>query len=303
MSDSDPYAVLGVERTANQDAIRRAYRAIAKKHHPDLNPDDPEAERLFKQAAAAYDIVGDAEKRARYDRGEIDASGQERPEPPPSSGFGRSDFMAQEGFADPADLEAFLNEMFGGAGARTRRRPMRGADVFLVVSIPFRLACTGGTRKVSMPNRPAFDLRIPPAVDDGDLIRAPGLGEPGYDGAPPGDALVEIHVEPHPYFTRKDADILLDLPITIAEAVVGGVARAPTVHGPVDLKIPANAEAGRRLRLKGKGLADGRGGFGDQYVRLVIVPPDRPDPELADCLTKWAARAKQNPRAKLEDRS
>lgn len=296
MADSDPYEALGVDRTASQDAIRRAYRSLAKKLHPDVNPGDAAAERRFKAVSNAYGILGDAEKRARFDRGEIDASGQERPEPARGAG---GDYMAQEGFASEEDLRDFLNEMFGAGGAR-RPRPARGRDVVLTLSVPFLDACRGGVRRVQPPGGAALDVTLPPGLHDGELIRLGGKGGPGFDGGPPGDAFVEVHVGPHAFFRRDGADIHLDLPITFAEAVLGATVRTPTVHGLVDLKTPQNAKAGARLRLRGKGVADRSGGFGDQYVRLVIVAPEAPDAELKTALAAWAERRGENPRSEME---
>lgn len=304
MSDRDPYAVLGVERSASQDAIQKAYRKLAKKYHPDLNPEDDDAERRFKEAASAHAILGDAKKRAQFDRGEIDASGADKPPQATRPRYDGADFKAQEGFANEAEMQAFLNEMFrAGRGGRAQSRPTRGADIYLTIGIPFLQACKGGKRRIQIPNRPPFDIQIPAGLEDGEIVPAPGRGEPGYDGAPSGDAFVEVHIEPHRHFQRKDTDILLDLPISFAEAVLGARVRAPTVHGQVDLKVPANATAGSRLRLRGKGVADGRGGFGDQYVRLIVTTPKTPDADLTACLASWAERCKENPRVEMEKSS
>lgn len=300
MAARDPYEVLGVERAATQEAIRRAYHKLAKQHHPDLNPDDADAERRFKEATAAHEILGDEARRARFDRGEIDASGQEAPPRPSSRGFTGGDFAAQEGFVDEADLKDFLNGMFGAQAAGRRPQAARGANVVLTVAVPFVEACLGGKRRLSIPNRPAIEVNLPAGVRDGEMIRIPGKGEPGYDGGPPGDAFVEVNVRPHRFFTRRDGDIHVDLPITFAEAVLGGSVRAPTIHGPVEMKISAGAKAGARMRLRAKGVPDGRGGFGDQYVRLVIAAPEAPDEDLKTCLAEWAKRRAENPRADME---
>lgn len=302
MSNRDPYGILGVEKTASQDAIQRAYRSLAKKHHPDLNPDNAEAERKFKDAANAYAILGDAETRRRFDRGEIDAAGQERPEPAFTHGFNRTDdgFMAQEGFTSEEDLRDFLNEMFGAGGARQKPRPTKGRDVIMTIDVPFLEACRGGKRRLAVPGRRTLDIVLPAGLRDGELVRLRGMGDPGFEGGPPGDAFVEVHVEPHGFFRREGADIHLDLPVTFSEAVLGASVRTPTVHGLVDLKVPANAKAGQRLRLRGKGVDDRNGGMGDQFVRLTIVPPAHADAELKEALAAWAKRRKENPRAAME---
>ncbi len=305
MAERDPYTVLGVEKTATADAIRKAYRRLAKKHHPDLNPGDAEAERQFKEAANANAILSDPAQRARFDRGEIDASGHERAPMAAEAPFGRgAGFAAQEGFASEADLQDFLKEMFGkgaGGGGPRRPRPARGADQVMTITVPFGVACLGGVRRVRLPTGASLDVTMPPGLQEGELIRLTGKGEAGYDGGPPGDLFIEAHIAAHPYFERKGDDILLDLPITFAEAVLGGTVRAPTLHGPVDVKAPAGAKAGQRLRLAGKGASRRGGGSGDQIVRLVIVAPEAPDDELKACLAAWAKRRPENPRAKLED--
>lgn len=308
MADRDPYEVLGVEKSASKEAIRRAYRKLAKKHHPDLNPDDATAERLFKEAANANAILSDEDQRARYDRGEIDTSGHDRPQPTykRQPQYAGEEYMAQEGFANEEEMQAFLNEMFGAAAgkagaSRGRPRPARGADIVLTISVPFLQACRGGKRRIAIPNRTAIDVNLPAGLKDGELVRLRGQGEPGYDGGPPGDAFIEAHVEPHAFYTRKGADIHMDLPITFAEAVLGATIRTPTIHGGVDLKTAANVKAGTRMRLRGKGVADRKGGYGDQYVRLIIAAPEKPDAALKDCLAAWAERQSENPRAAMED--
>ena len=195
MPDRDPYEVLGVEKAASQNAIRSAYRKLAKKHHPDLNPNDAEAEQRFKEAANANAILGDPDRRAKYDRGEIDASGHDRPEaahvgprprpgPRPGPGPGPGDgFMAQEGFASEEELQTFLNEMFGAGGqaggARARRRASRGQDIVLTIAVPFLEACLGGKRRIVVPNRPPMDVTLPPALQDGDAPEAEATSDPG----------------------------------------------------------------------------------------------------------------------------
>lgn len=247
MSDRDPYEILGVERSATQEAIQRAYRKLAKQHHPDLNPGDAEAERLFKEVANAHDVLGDPEKRASFNRSKISADGQEKPSYAKQPTYDGAGFASQEGFASEAELQAFLNEMFGAGRADMHRRPMRGADVRLTISVPFIEACKGGIRRVRVPNRPAIDVTIPAGMNDGGILRVQGRGMPGYEGAPAGDAFIEVHITPHRHFKRKDTDILLDLPISFSEAVLGATIWSPTIHGPVNLKVPAYVKSGARL--------------------------------------------------------
>ena len=263
----DPYAALDCPRDADAERLKRAYRRIVKENHPDRNPGDARAEARFKEAAAAWDLLGDPEKRARYDRGEIDAEGRERA---PFGGFGRN-----AGF-DPGDL-------FGDIFSGFRNRPRRGADTRYRVSVPFLEAVKGGTVRLSLKSGRSIALSVPPATEDGARLRLAGRGEPGPSGGPPGDAEVEIAVEPHSWFRREGRTILVDLPVSLAEAVRGGKVRAPTLDGPVTVRIAPMTSSGARLRLKGKGVPDPAGGArGDQILRVMIQLPRDPDPALAD---------------------
>ena len=263
----DPYAALDCPRDADAERLKRAYRRIVKENHPDRNPGDARAEARFKEAAAAWDLLGDPEKRARFDRGEIDTEGRERA---PFGGFGRN-----AGF-DPGDL-------FGDIFSGFRNRPRRGADTRYRVSVPFLDAVKGGTVRLSLKSGRSIALSVPPATEDGARLRLAGRGEPGASGGPPGDAEVEIAVEPHGWFRREGRTILVDLPVSLAEAVRGGKVRAPTLDGPVTVRIAPMTSSGARLRLKGKGVPDPAGGArGDQILRVMIQLPRDPDPALAD---------------------
>ena len=266
----DPYAVLGCSRDADAQTLKRAYRRIVKDDHPDRNPGDAKAEARFKEAAAAWDLLGDPEKRARFDRGEIDAEGRERA---PFGGFGG--FGGNGGF-DPADL-------FGDIFSGFRSRPRRGADTRYRVSVPFVEAAKGGTVRLKLKSGRNVALKIPPGTEDGARLRLAGRGEPGPSGGRPGDAEVEIAVEPHPWFRREGRTILVDLPVSLVEAVRGGKVRAPTLDGPVTVRIAPMTSSGARLRLKGKGVPDAAGGArGDQILRVMIQLPRDPDPALWD---------------------
>lgn len=265
----DPYAVLGCPRDADAETLKRAYRRIVKDDHPDRNPGDAKAEARFKEAAAAWDLLGDPEKRARFDRGEIDAGGRERA---PFGGFGN--FGGQGGF-DPGDL---FGDLFSGF----RNRSRRGADTRYRVSVPFLDAVKGGAVRLTLKSGRSIALSVPPGTETGARLRLAGRGEPGPAGGPPGDAEVEIAVEPHPWFRREGLTILVDLPVSLAEAVRGGKVRAPTLDGPVTVRIAPMTSSGARLRLKGKGAPDPAGGpRGDQILRVMIQLPRDPDPALA----------------------
>jgi DnaJ-class molecular chaperone len=299
---ADPYETLGIKRDASQEDIQKAYRALAKKLHPDLNPGDKQAEERFKNVSAAYDLLSDPEKRARFDRGEIDASGAERPRYRSYRDFADSDgspYTSDAGFADFADAGDILSEIFG-RGARAGRAGfrMRGQDVHYRLELDFLDAVNGGNQQITLPDGAVLDVNIPPGTRDGQILRLRGKGGPGLGGGPPGDALVEIGVRPHPVFTRRGDDIHVELPISLGEAVLGAKVNAPTPSGPVTMTIPKGANTGKVLRLKGKGAPRPTGGRGDEYVTLKVMLPDRPDPELERFVAQW--RAAYNPRQKME---
>ncbi len=300
----DPYAVLGVKPEAPQDEIRKAYRALAKKLHPDLNPGDQKAEEKFKQVSAAYDLVGDAEKRARYDRGEIDASGNERPRERyyrdfQGAGAEQHAYSSSSGYADFAESEDILREMFGRGGGERRFR-MRGQDALYRLPVEFLEAVNGATRRITMPDGGTIDVVIPAGTRDGQVLRLRGKGGAGIGGGEPGDALVEIEVRPHKFFTREGDDIRLELPISLAEAVLGAKLDVPTPTGPVRMTVPKGANTGTVLRLKGKGAARGDKSHGDEYVTLKIVLPETLDPEIEEFAQRWQAGKEHNPRRHLE---
>jgi DnaJ-class molecular chaperone len=300
----DPYSVLGVKRDATPDEIRAAYRKLAKTLHPDLNPGDRQAEEKFKAVTAAYDLVGDPEKRARYDRGEIDAAGNERPRERyyrdfHGPGAEAHSYSTGSGFADFADSEDILREIFGRGGGEARVR-LRGQDVLYRLAVEFLEAVNGATKRISMPDGGTIDVTIPAGTHNEQILRLRGKGGSGFGGGPPGDALVKVEVQPHKFFTRADDDIHLELPISLPEAVLGAKLEVPTPTGTVRMTIPRAANSGRVLRLKGKGAARGDGSHGDQYVTLRIVLPERLDPELEEFAQRWQAGQDHNPRRHLE---
>jgi DnaJ-class molecular chaperone len=299
----DPYAILGVKREATQDEIRKAYRQLAKKLHPDLNPGDKQAEEKFKQISAAYDLLGDAEKRARFDRGEIDASGQERPRQRYYRDFHGADaephtYSTDGGYADFMETEDIFKEMFGRGGeARIR---LRGQDVLYRLPVEFLEALNGATKRITLPDGGTLDVVIPAGTKDKQVLRLRGKGGKGLGGGPPGDALVEIEVEPHKFFSRKGDDIHLELPISLPEAVLGAKLDVPTPTGPVRMTVPKGANTGTVLRLRGKGAPRSDKTHGDQYVTLKIVLPQQLDPEIEEFARRWQAGQAQNPRGHLE---
>jgi DnaJ-class molecular chaperone len=289
----DPYKIIGVERSATDEAIRAAYRKLAKKHHPDINPGKPEAEERFKAINAAYSLLSDPEKRGRFDRGEIDASGAERP--PPRQYY--RDFGDEPGRAKYRSEEAFgaddLEGLFGGAFRDFARRAANapGNDAHYALTVEFLDAATGAVRRLTLPDGRTLDVTIPPGLEDGQVLRLKGQGLPGRGEGAPGDALIEVSVAPHPLFRRQGNDVVMELPVTIKEAVLGARIPVPTIKGTVNLAIPPNSGSGRRLRLKGRGIKGG-----DQYVELKIVVPEGEEPELASFLEGWTPRQPFDPR-------
>jgi DnaJ-class molecular chaperone len=296
-----PYEVLGVKPDASADEIRKVYRQLAKEFHPDLNPGKPAAEERFKAVSAAYDLLSDPDKRARYDRGEIDESGAERPPRSYYRGYaegaeGRK--YQPEGEMDLGDLED-LFAAFGSGGRGRRGRgegfKARGGDRLFTLTIDFAQAATGGKQRLSIAPEQWLDVTIPPGINDSQVLRLRGKGGPGFGGGPAGDALIEVHVAPHPLFRRDGDNIQIELPVSLAEAVLGGRVTVPTVTGPVTMTIPKGSDTGAQLRLRGKGIQR-KNSPGDQYVTLKVVVGPSSDPELADFLEKWAPRHPFDPR-------
>jgi DnaJ-class molecular chaperone len=288
----DPYKVLGVKREASADEIRSAYRKLAKKYHPDLNPGDKKAEEQFKAISLANDILSDPEKRPRFDRGELDAAGNERaPQFHPGAGgagFGGAGFGGGAGFED----------MFANIFEQRQRGPARGQDSRYAVTATFLEAVMGGNKRITLPDGQGLDVKIPPGTEEGHVLRLRGKGQPGRAGGPMGDALIEVHVQPHAFFVREGRNILLNLPVSLKEAVLGGRVTVPTPAGNVAMTIPPRSETGKMMRLGGRGVpAHGHAHAGDMLVTLkVVVGPA--DAALEEFLKTWEQGA-FHPRADL----
>ena len=296
----DPYKELGVARGASQDEIKKAFRKLAKELHPDKNPGNKEADERFKRVTAAFDILGDKEKREKFDRGEIDADGREQFRGFGGSGaggrgqggFGQSPFGqggARGGFEN-IDLDEIFGGMFGGGrpgGGRGGGFPGKGQDVRATLEISLEDSISGATRRIQFSDGRTLDVAIPKGAGDGQTIRLKGQGMPGRGGEN-GDALIELKLAPHPVFTRDGADLTMDQPVPLYDAVLGGKVPVRTPEGTVSMTIPAGSSSGKVLRLKGRG-AYANGKRGDLLAKLMIVLP-----EGDTALTKLAQKARDD---------
>lgn len=294
---TSPYEVLGVAPSASADEIQKAYRKLAKKLHPDLNPGDKSAEDRFKEVAGAYDLLSDAEKRRRYDAGEIDETGAERPPQQFYRDYAGSDFgrySSDAGFSDFAGGDDAFADLFRrSAHARANRR---GQDMLYRLAISFADSITGGSHRLTLPGGGTLNVNIPAGIVDGQTLRLKGKGGPGTGKGGAGDALIEIEVRPDSRFTRDGDDITIELSISLHEAVLGGKVRVPTPTGDVTMTVPAGSNSGSTLRLKGKGAPRPGGGRGDELVKLRIMLPKPADPELEAFVKAWEAGKTHNPR-------
>jgi DnaJ-class molecular chaperone len=305
----DPYSELGVARGASADEVRKAFRKLAKQFHPDQNPDDKGAEERFKRISAAFDILGDEDKRKKFDAGQIDADGHEvhrgfRGGGGPQGGFGGGGFGGQAGGAEfeGVDLNDILGEMFGrgaggarGAGGGFGGFSAKGADVRAQVEVDLEDAIRGGKQRIQFSDGRTIDLTIPKGAQEGQVLRLKGQGSPGRAG--PGDAHIELTIRPHPIFKREGAALVMDLPISVPDAVLGAKVEAPTPEGPVSLTVPKGSNSGAVMRLKGRGLYE-NGKRGDLLVRLVVTLPDAPDAVLEKFAETWRAERPYIPRRK-----
>ena len=302
----DPYLELGVPRTATKDQLKKAFHKLAKQNHPDQNPGNKAAEEKFKRVSAAFDLVGDEDKRRKFDAGEIDADGRET-----ARGFGGNPFgqgggfqnggfqnaggFRQQGF-EGADLGDILGEMFGQRGGARGGGgfPSRGSDVRAKLEIDLEEAIAGGKKRIAFSDGRTLDVTIPTGATDGQTLRLKGQGAPGRSGA--GDAMIELAIRPHPVFRREGGLLIMDLPVSVPDAVLGGKVTAPTPDGPVTLSVPKGANSGQSLRLKGKGLPDAQGRRGDLLARLIVTLPDTPDAELERLAETWRKDRPYTPR-------
>ncbi len=315
----NPYSVLGLTKTATQSDIKSAYRKLARQNHPDLHQGDTKAEERFKEIQSAYQLLSDEDKRNQFDRGQIDAEGnptfrsggfggQRRS----GGGFGGAgaganfhdifkDFANQARGGGRSSENPFggFGGFGGGFGGFDETHPQqKGATVNCWLELEFSEAASGCKKTVRLPTGKELSVNVPAGFEDGQSLRLKGQGMPGLNGAPSGDAMVEIHIKPDPMFSRKGLDVHVDLPITVPEAVMGAKIEAPTIHGPVHVKVPEHANSGTTLRLRGKGIAGKDGQKGDQYVKLRVMLPEKSDTEFVDFVKDWAERKPYSVRAK-----
>lgn len=297
----DPYETLGVKKNATPEEIKTAYRRLAKELHPDLNPDDPIVEQRFKEVSQAYHLLSDKEKRGAYDRGEINADGSPRGFGAGYGGGGFGGFRRGaggqgagqgggfEGFGAGAAEDIFA-DLFGGGARRQRTRTvrMKGKDVNYSIRVSFLDAALGAKRRVTLYDGKTIDVGIPAGATDGQTLRLKGQGMAGMGGAEAGDAYVEVQVDPHRFFERDGDDVFVDVPVTLSEAVLGAKITVPTIHGMVAVTVPTGSNTGSTLRLRGKGIQRKGATAGDQFVRLKVMLPDKPDKDLVDFVKDWS---------------
>ncbi len=327
----DPYDVLGVRRSASDAEIKTAYRMLAKRLHPDVDPNNRRIVERFKEVTAAYEFLKDPIRRRRFDRGEIDASGSMRRRAARGSmhertrrgtnghasaranGFsangasnGHQGFEARTKGMNEEDRSRYqeiFSDFFGGRkGAERSQARTPGADQSYRLRIAFLEAAAGMKRRLRLAGGRRVDVRIPPGVVSGQRMRLKGLGHESETGGAPGDAILTIEVDEHPHFTRRDNDILLDLPVSLTEAVLGSRVKVPTIWGPVQVTIPPGSNTGTTLRLQGRGIRSEKQGSvsGDQYVTLKIVLPDNPPKDFVKTLRKWADKWQGDVRGALK---
>ncbi len=300
----DPYLELGVPRNASADEIRKAFRKLAKQFHPDANPGDASAEEKFKRVSGAFDIVGDPDKRKKFDRGEIDGDGRERHPgfggDSPFSPGGASGGRYRPGPGSPGfegvDINDILGDVFGrgGGGRGGFGGGGKGADLRAHLDIDIEEAIRGGKKRIAFSDGRTLEVNIPKGAQEGQTLRLKGQGAGGRAG--PGDALIEIGFKPHPIYRREGDALHMDLPVSVPDAVLGGKVEAPTPDGPVNVSVPRGSNSGALLRLKGRGFVNAKGQRGDLVARLVVTLPESPDAALDAFAEQWRKERPYSPR-------
>ena len=301
----DPYETLGVNRSATDKEIKDAFKKLARKFHPDLHPGDKEAEGKFKDISAANDLLKDKDKRRRFDGGEIDASGAERSQErfyrDFTEGPAYTSHAAQDGFAKNEELEEFLSRAFAGqrSGSHDTFRS-RGQDVSYVLPVDFLDVANGAVRTITLSEGKTLQVTVPEGAEDRQALPLKEQGMPGFGGGPAGDAYVELHVQPHRFFNRKDDNVHVEIPVTVKEAVLGARIEVPTIGGPVAVTVPKGSNAGTTLRLRDRGIRNRKSGQrGHQMINLKVILPVVDEPELVAFLDAWQPNSQQNPRKEM----
>ena len=304
MANPRPYETLGVKSSSSQEEIKNAYRNLAKKYHPDLNPGSKEAEKKFKEIAGAYELVGTPENRAKFDRGELSQENRGPSETRSTNRQGPFYHKTQEGGGrysqsfgglDDDILQSIFNRMGRGEQSQSSR-DIPGQDVLYQMDIDFKDAVLGAEQEITLPSGRRLRVKIPAGVDSGSKLRFSGQGSPGAGSAPAGDAYVELKVKPSPLFKRTGNDLEIELPISIQEALLGAEVQVPTIDSSIFLKIPQGVNTGTRLRVTGQGIPT-LSRRGDQYVVLKIMMPPQIDSEFKESIQSWSKRQSFNPRS------
>lgn len=311
MASRDYYDILGISRKASADEIKRAYRKLARKYHPDLHPGDKQAESKFKEVQEAYDVLGEANKREKYDRFGSAAFEPGGPAGPTGQQARTFRWSSQGGpdiefdSRDLGDMGEILGNLFGKRGSRTgpfAPPEITGEDIEVEVTIPFYTAVFGGDHELRIGGaaRKKFSVRIPPGVADGARLRLAGKGHPSLGKGPAGDLYVLVRVEPHPRFTRIGSNLFVEVPVSVSEAILGASIDVPTLDGAISVNVPAATSSGKKLRLRGKGGPTASGERGDLFVVIRIVVPERLDAESRRLIEEFGRRNPGNPRDELD---
>ncbi|HXH76213.1 MAG TPA: J domain-containing protein [Bacteriovoracaceae bacterium] len=299
---TDPYTALGVSKNASQEEIKKAYRKLAKKYHPDFNPGNKEAESKFKAAQHAFDVIGNPEARAKWDRGETDEQQQEKYEEYQKSGHRRPyyyDTQDQGGrysfnFGEEMGEDDIFESIFGSGLGRGRQASAGPAENYQM-EVDFREAALGGEKVITLPPGKTLQIKIPPGIEEGKKLKFKGMGSPGRRGGPPGDVFVEVKVRPLPGFKRTGPDLETEVNISLFEAILGAEIQVPTLDGSVMLKIPGGVSTGSKLRIKGKGAGSGEN-RGNQIIVLKVVMPKELKPAFQSEMARLKEKFDYNPR-------
>lgn len=294
----NPYTVLGVDQKASQEEIKKSYRKLAKQYHPDMNPNNKDAEKKFKEISHAFDLIGTPENRAKFDRGETAEQQQYHYEQYQKRGARSNSQSKGFSFSDMGMDEDLFQEIFGGGRGRRYSQSMDipGEDVIYKMDIDFGVSVLGGERVITLPEGKTLNVKIPAGIESGKKLRFKGMGHPGHGNAPAGDAYIEVNVTPHPRFNREGKDLITEVPVSFFEALKGAEIPVQTLDGQVMVKVPSGVTTGTKLRVKGKGVVKGKE-RGDLFVKLKVSMPKTPSPDLVQAINQLADKYQYDPRA------